>query len=360
MKKSSVNALFAYETKRRNTIISYICIITLLIILTFSFILIFINKNKTKYVSYNESSKVDYKVYLKNNDFFDYNYLPSNNQYITSLIDYITASFNYDLTLEEKEVLYKYSYEIEANLIIKEQTSNKVLYSEKEILKDKVNVNESKGNISINENVKIDFNKFNKKATKFISLYGLDNTISTLDIKMYIDVSGNCEDFSKNTEDEGVITLSIPLTKKTINIDTMNNFVNNDTKILLCKEDNIFNTIYIVLSVITSIILIIMSIKLYKYINKTKTKLSVYKKELKKILNNYGTYIQKINNSFSLRGYQVLKVAEFNDLLEIRDTIEQPILMVSNEDNLGTFFIIPSNTKLLYVYGLRVEDINLD
>ena len=44
-------------------------------------------------------------------------------------------------------------------------------------------------------------------------------------------------------------------------------------------------------------------------------------------------------------------------MLEIRDTLQQPILMVENGRGNGVFFIIPSNTKILYVYGLKLSDI---
>lgn len=44
-------------------------------------------------------------------------------------------------------------------------------------------------------------------------------------------------------------------------------------------------------------------------------------------------------------------------MLEIRDTIQQPILMVESENKTGTYFIIPSNTKILYIYGIKVSDI---
>ena len=45
----------------------------------------------------------------------------------------------------------------------------------------------------------------------------------------------------------------------------------------------------------------------------------------------------------------------FDDMLEIRETLSQPILMVENKEKTGTYFIIPSTTKLLYTYTLRVN-----
>ena len=70
---------------------------------------------------------------------------------------------------------------------------------------------------------------------------------------------------------------------------------------------------------------------------------------------NYGSYIQKVNNELELEGYQVLKIDTFHDMLEIRDTIQSPILMVENKEKTRTYFVIPSS-KILYTYCLKVKD----
>lgn len=44
-------------------------------------------------------------------------------------------------------------------------------------------------------------------------------------------------------------------------------------------------------------------------------------------------------------------------MLEIHDTLQQPILMVENKQKYGVHFIIPSSTKLLYVYSLKESQI---
>ena len=43
-------------------------------------------------------------------------------------------------------------------------------------------------------------------------------------------------------------------------------------------------------------------------------------------------------------------------MLYIRDTLQSPILMSENQDRTCTQFLIPTNTKLLYVFEIRVED----
>ena len=50
---------------------------------------------------FSEKNQIDYKVYLKENNFFDTKYLGMNQAYITSLIDYLDVNFNYNLVLDE-------------------------------------------------------------------------------------------------------------------------------------------------------------------------------------------------------------------------------------------------------------------
>ena len=46
-------------------------------------------------------------------------------------------------------------------------------------------------------------------------------------------------------------------------------------------------------------------------------------------------------NNFDFKGYQLLKLETFTDMLEIRDTIRQPILMKENHDKTVDFVNVP-------------------
>ena len=61
-----------------------------------------IHNYKQVQVSYKEKSDIHYKVYLKENNFFEEDYLEENRTYITSLIDYLDIDFNYNINLDEK------------------------------------------------------------------------------------------------------------------------------------------------------------------------------------------------------------------------------------------------------------------
>ena len=47
--------------------------------------------NKTYYIGYREGGAIDYNVFLKDNEFFEEDYLGKNQSYVASLIDKIIA-----------------------------------------------------------------------------------------------------------------------------------------------------------------------------------------------------------------------------------------------------------------------------
>ena len=68
---------------------------------------------REKLYSYNYTSNLNYKVYLKNNQFFTAPYIGMNKQYIASLIDHIDVDAVYNFQSTE-ELNYNYNYEIVA------------------------------------------------------------------------------------------------------------------------------------------------------------------------------------------------------------------------------------------------------
>lgn len=358
MKKNQVNAMFVDQTRRRKTIISYCSLIFIITFMILSFMILFFNKNKVYYVSYNEDSKIDYKVYLKDNEFFEKTWLDANNQYIANLIDYIDTRFNYKLNIDEENIAYKYRYSIKAKVNVMDKDTNNSIYTYEDVLVgDTVNYANDTTDVLITKDIKIDYNKYNNLIKRFVSVYNLEDAKATLDIVMDVQVLGDCEQL-ENADTISSVSLSMPLTTKTVNIDIAKSLVDNDKeKFMACKDSSFVVYIYLVIAIILLMIDIVFIVKMTRYIIKTRTAINIYQRELKRILNNYKSYIQKINNSFDLSGYQALQVDDFTDMLEIRDTLGQPILMTENRDKTGVYFIIPSNTKILYTYSLKVSSI---
>lgn len=364
MKRKQVDEILETQVSRKNKIIKFIIMIVIIILFSFTFLFLYLNNSKDYYVSYQEKSDLTYKVFLKENDFFKEKYLTENNQYIASLIDYIKAEFNYELNVEDLDIDYKYQYSIEGIINVLDKDTKNVLYTDKiDLVEEKTLSSYQQSKVNIKENVLIDYNYYNDMIKKFITTYDLNGSISTLEVKMYVKVLGNC-DKTENANTNNVISLTIPLTTKTVAIDMDYNVLTSDVEnVMICSDGN-NNILYLIISIVLFIIDIVFIIMLFIYINNTRTAESIYHRELRKILNNYKSYIQKVNNEIDLKDYKIMKIDSFTDMLEIRDTIEEPILMTENKNKNSAYFVIPSKTNILYTYSINVKDIekkmNLD
>ena len=329
----------------------YVVIFTFLIgAITFT---IFLLNNNTKYIEYNENSNIDYKVYLKENEFYKENYLEKGNSYIASLIESIKTEFKYTINFNE-ELDYNYSYKISADVDVEDESSDTTLYHFQENLVKKESKNSVKEN-TIKENIDIDYEHYNNLINRFKDIYELRNAKSNLSISLYITVKTE-EDERTILKDKKVSSIIIPLTQNTVNIDISNNTISNSSKKIVVsdKVDNIWLLLVACSFLVLSIIYIVYTIL---YIRRTRTAQNIYDKEIKSILNNYDSYIQKISGSYDIGTSQVIKIESFTDMLEIRDTLKQPILMLENEEKSGSFFIIPATNSIIYTYALRVVDI---
>ena len=313
------------------------------------------NNTDTSMICYKENSDVDYKVFLKENEFYNDEYSKKDNQYIATLIDYIVADFSYDLEIFESDIKYDYKYRVEAEVNVEEKTTNKSIYNFKDVLVENKTFEGNKDKIvKIKEKVNIDYNKYNDLIKKFVTVYDLEEAISTLTINMYINIDGINGNFQRNTDDEYLVSLDIPLTTKTVGIDLNTNLIGCEDELITCETNKMQWIKYVV------IILVLFEInyisKLCKYMSKHRKPEDIYKLELNKILSNYGSYIQKINNSFNMEKYELIMVDKFSDILEIRDTIQEPILMFEISEKLKTYFMIPSRNQILYTYELSVNN----
>ena len=339
--KTQLSEILKKDIKRNKTITKYLSFIVIISTILISFITLYIENNKIKYIKYTEQGNVDYKVYLKKNNFFEEKYLEENKEYISSLIDNVQAQFKYNLSIEQENIINKYTYKILSNVKVTDKTTKKNLYDKTEILMpEKENLLDQK-QINIKETVEIDYNKYNDLINKFISIYEVGNIDSELTVNMIIDIMDSNEKIN-----EPIITLRIPLTTNTMDIDIKNN-------VIKYKKEKKYNLLFILISVISLLIDLVLIIKLIIYIKKTRNIITKYKKEKKKILRNYSQYIQKIDNRIDYEKYEQINVSTFTDLLEIRDAMQSPILMI--EEKNCTKFIIPTE-NILYIYTVKIKE----
>ena len=310
---------------------------------------------KTYYVEYREGGAIDYNVFLKDNEFFEENHLGKDQSYVASLIDKIIADYSYEIDMNADDVNYKYSYTIKSCLEIIDDTSKVAIFNpEKELVSVQNKSQSSSNRLRINEIVVINYDEYNDLANRFLETYGLTSTTSNIVVTLEVDVLSDCNAFSGSSVDTYTSELRIPLTTKTVNIQMTSAVPDAEAKMIACSRGaglEAFKTTAVVLGVIEILLILFMVAFIYL----TRTDDITYTARVKKILSQYKSYIQKINNMFDTSGYQKILVDTFDEMLEIRDTIQAPILMYENEDKTCTKFLIPTDSKLLYVYEVKID-----
>lgn len=343
-----------HNRKRKKYIIIQSFVIFIISLLVIFSSITYYQKDKTYYINYNEISEVDYKVYLKENSFYDEEYLGEDQMYVASIIDNVVANFTYELKMDTANVNYEYTSKVDAQLEVSDYNSSTPIYNPIYEIKPETKYSQNSSNkLLINEQVTINYDQFNAVAKSFTSTYDLANAKCNLIVRMHINVVSSCADFENNGQNEFVKTLNIPLKENTIAISESS--TPNASKILACKQDNNKN-LFLVTSIVSGGLDFIAIIILIGYCFNTRNTYINYSIKVNRIVASYKSFIQKIKNPIDLKNYEILEVESIDELLEIRDTIQSPILMNENLDKTCTSFIVLTNSNIAYVYQIKVDN----
>ena len=346
--------ILQHQKRRRKHKIKLAIESIVIIIISIIIIVTYFCLSKNEYNRYTEKAKVDYKVNLKENEFYEEDYLDEKNTIIASLIKDLEVEFKYNLNLEQDQD-YTYSYKILAKTSVKESSRDNTIYeTTQELLSKEVQESNAK-DLEIAEKVTIDYNEYNEKINKFINVYKLDNTTSTLNLEMYVYVI-NKYDGEQINRDSKVMTLNIPLTTKTVDISIDSNVIKDEGNILSKKSEYDNLTYMLGIGFVLLVIGVAIFIKFIKYVLETRSAEKMYEQELKRILFNYKSYIQKINNEIDYNNYKIIQINTFNEILEMRDTMQSPILMYTEENEDRTKFMIMKD-GILYLNILGAKEI---
>ena len=346
-----------YRKRRKQCITAQIVIIAVILMIALISSLLTMVFNKTYYVNYVEKSSVDYGVHLKDNDFYEDSFIGKDYAYIAALIDTVEASFDYGVTMQSEEAVdFNYTYRIDSVVQIKDKYSSKVLYAPvyNEIAESAHSTSGTK--IDVERTVFIDYDKYNDIANSFISTYKLQNAEASLIVRLTVNVTGQSDEFQMGeSSNSHVSSISMPLSANTVEIKITSSAPAEEQKILSYTTKNISDA-FKTSAIIAAVLAVVLGIVLWLYAFLSRNVDVTYDIKVAKIMRSYKSFIQRIRNSFNTEGYQVLLIDSFDEMLAIRDTIQSPILMEENGDKTCSRFFIPSNTEILYLYELKVDD----
>ena len=356
MSEAEIRKRQDYKRNRKKWISIQVIALCIIAVMALGSFLIYDNMNRTYYIEYTEGGSVDYKVNYTENEFFDEEWVGSGQSYITSLINKMSADFTYDLDMDAKNVGFDYTYGIKAHLIVSDKTTGNYHIEEVYELLPETKVNVVKSNsIEIRESVEIDFVKYNDYAKRFINEYSLKNAASMLVVTLDVDVLSDSDEFEQTNANAYYISLNIPLAEETFSINFSESIPSAESQVLAYKGA-VNQDIFLIIGCIAAALALILAFILVSFVYLTRNEDINYTIKVRKLVNAYRSYIQQITNEFDFTGYQTVAVKTFNEMLGIRDTIQSPILMSENKDETMTQFIIPTNTKLLYIFEIKVDN----
>ena len=320
-----------YKQNRKKWMMIQIIAILCVLGLALGSFIVYDRLNRTYYIEYTECSTIDYKVQYKENEFFEEEWIGKDQAYIATLINGIAADFNYELKMDAY-------YTINERLVPPTQTK-----SARSI------------GVNINEHIDIDYVKYNAIASSFVKTYGLKNSTSTLIISINVKVISTSESFEQNNENTYTASLNIPLAADTFSVEMTASAPQCDSKILAYKN-TVSRKVFYIIGIVSAIVDVLLVIGLLFFLHFTTNEDVTYNAKIRKVTNSFGAFIQRMTNAFNEEGYQKVMIATFNEMLSIRDTLQAPILMFENKDKTKTTFIIPTDSKLLYEFEIKVDN----
>lgn len=308
-------------------------------------------------IGYNEVGNIDYKVFLKENNYYKEQYLGKDMQYVASIIKNVVPTFTYEMHSEEK-MEYTYNYKVSADLIISDPNdNNKVLYKRPSLLVKDTKEKVTGGSFRVDQEVSINYDEYNNYVNSFKKEYAL-SVNSKLVLTFNIDVTGKSpalkEDFKKSSK----LVIAIPMSEQTINIGIDTSDINNSGTLERNYMSQIKKPVALVLGIIVGLLsLALLYIVIYNFLtNRSKT--DVYKATIKSILREYDRAIvsSKTADTIDESKYNVIEVPRIEELLDAHDSTGKPILYNEDTENDISTFIIVSD-EILYKYRVVKKEL---
>lgn len=297
---------------------------------------------------YQVEGNIDYKVYLKDNDYYEEKFLGPGMQYIASLINIVHTDFNYIFSANE-DLNINYNYQVVAETKVTDRTdASKVLYKASEELVKLKSDQTSNGEIEIREGIDIDYGKYNQKMREFRSTFGVAADCELV-LKMIVSTDGA-------VKSEEAMSIEIPLSEQTVDIAmnteglTRTGELGDAVQVFYVKNAPVL----VVGGVIVVVSLVLIALVIYYYA--TRFNDDLYEKALHKILKEYDTYIVEANGTI-YEMENVVRVMSFKELLDAQNLENTPIVFLEVEPGNKSYFIVNgSNTTYRFTLSRAYQE----
>ena len=340
--------------KRKNLI--FICLMIIFAVLGYLFIDRAINIKTKRHINYQINSNIFYDVKLFDNDDFDDNNTNMGDRYITSLVDDIVFTFNYDKTVAQ-DINGYYNYSVIGNLVaykddIKDKVWNRqyTLLDDKVVLLDKTNMRD----IKIGDSFKLDYDYYRKILEEFGNTYGV-NLSGYMELSFNVNESLEIKDVNDVFNDNTVIKVVVPLSLDTFRVTVLDNPESNMNSYYEFSNRERVNYLFLVIgafcfSIMIASLYMVISYGVSIYKNEYK-----YERELKGIKDKYGNILVQVKRFYNKKKYNLIYVDSFNELIDVYNKIKNPITYREIKRNIETIFLITDDDNA-WIYRMINEN----
>lgn len=340
--------------KIKRTALYITVVVFLLIISISSFVINYIINNEEKILWGKSTSnfEVTYKVYNNDNKFYENEYLDEYGSYISSITDKIDFTIKYIFqTTENLNIDYNYELFGEVLAEVYESGASSPVWSkELDINMENTEQLDSGNYLQLNKEISIPFKKYNDMMIDYKKNYNI-NVASYIKFTITVKII-SLESINSNISNTDTLTIKIPLLQPTYKIDINKSVSNNRDIYLLTK--NTPNDFFLKIGIIGIITTIITSLVLFILYKNTRTKIELFKEKNNNLLKKYEEIIIKIENLPNVEGLETIEITDFNDLIDLEETIKIPIMYLNIIPNKESWFILIDN-NFFYRYILKIK-----
>ncbi len=316
-----------------------LCLILFLSLLTSGVIIyngLFPKDNSEKYYEYKVTRDADYKVYLKDNEFYEDKYLEKDKDYPANLIDFIDINLSY-LFDGNFTTNMNYGYSVSADIIgeyTKSDSNKTKLWTKKyPILQPQNKQLYDTKSFDINQNIKLDYEEYNKIVSDFSKKLNLPID-AYLKVTVDIDYNGIVQKDKQKIKGEDMIELDIPLTNETMKITPK--YTPTSNEIVKPSLNKNMKKVYLGIILLLGTILIFVLLHNQLFINKK----NYYSKVSKRIFKKYKNILVETKEQININDYKVIDITNFIDLVDVEREFKSPILFFETIENKECEFIV--------------------
>jgi len=320
------------------------------------------NPGYDRAVGYSDHARIDYKVYLKKNNFYKEPYLRPGMSYVTSLIDYLDVDFGYNLDFDNAVDL-DYHYHFVATVTADKARSgaNTSAGGKGEFLSRTYNLTdevadrkENIRNLSLTEHFDIDYDEYNKFLSDFKASTRVAAT-GNLKISLVFDGTAYSEEIGEPVAIEyEEVYLNIPLAESSVEA-TVTGTSSEPRSHTITRhfEQNVIMSITLriigILMIIAGIFVGAVAVRDYHDRQSDRR----FENTVKHLLNTYDSVIVEVDKQPKLSGINVLTVNDFDELLDVYNSIHMPVSYY--RDKIGAHFVVISE-HMAWRYSILERD----